>query len=500
MSPGFNVDAAHQAGVTDDQIYDHLTQLHNYDGDKAIQAGATKQQVINYLAARPTPGSPQFGVQQQGPQTFTKGTSLPPDMPEKMLHYGAEALPAIGATAATLLAPEAAIPAIGAALLGGGIGSTAKQGIEYAAGDPNAPKSWGQAAKNVGWDAALEAGTEGAGRLLGATAGAVGRKLSPRKLYQGALKPLPSMAEPDRARAIESAFEHRIPLNDKAPEAAKSVIDDYQRNVANAIASNPNTAPIDPQQMAQSLNALRARWKYSPDYQKAIDDFEQMFLTNNPNPLSAAEAQDMKKEFYRRVIQENKNAYRQGVTPGIDTEARQYIANSLKGELEARYPELKGLNAGEGAAIELNKAIERFVGREGNKNVVGLIPAIIGTGALAGGAGEAYAGRKKEGAGVATAGALLALALNNPNIASRLAIALSQAQKSGAGRALKAVTAPKAINVANALRLAEQAVTPPAKPAQAFVKEGQTRYLNNRPIKITKVYDDNSVDYTPIQP
>jgi hypothetical protein len=77
----------------------------------------------------------------------------------KVLDY----LPAAGAVAGSILAPEGAIPAIGAAMLGGAAGSAVKQGTLAATGAKDAPQSWSEAAGNVAGDTAEQGVAEAGG-------------------------------------------------------------------------------------------------------------------------------------------------------------------------------------------------------------------------------------------------------------------------------------------------------------------------------------------------
>lgn len=56
---GFDVNAARQAGYSDDEILAHLTQTRNFDVDSALKSGYSQGDIIGYLAnSRPSGNSP----------------------------------------------------------------------------------------------------------------------------------------------------------------------------------------------------------------------------------------------------------------------------------------------------------------------------------------------------------------------------------------------------------------------------------------------------------
>jgi len=55
---GFDVNAARQAGYSDDEILSHLTSTRSFDVDGATKSGYSKQDIIGYLATRPTGTAP----------------------------------------------------------------------------------------------------------------------------------------------------------------------------------------------------------------------------------------------------------------------------------------------------------------------------------------------------------------------------------------------------------------------------------------------------------
>lgn len=83
QTSGFDVNAARQAGYSDDEILQHLTQSRNFDVQGALKAGYSTQDIIGHLATTPAPqGSSQLqtsgltppsGATTIGPQPASTG-------------------------------------------------------------------------------------------------------------------------------------------------------------------------------------------------------------------------------------------------------------------------------------------------------------------------------------------------------------------------------------------------------------------------------------------
>lgn len=59
----FDLNAARQAGYSDDEIINHLAQTRNFDIAGALRAGYTKQDIMQYLTSTPAPGAGAGGPQ-----------------------------------------------------------------------------------------------------------------------------------------------------------------------------------------------------------------------------------------------------------------------------------------------------------------------------------------------------------------------------------------------------------------------------------------------------
>lgn len=464
---------------------------------------------------------------QSHPQSTTLG-------PEEM-EWGAKWLPAIGATTATIAAPEVAWPLrVGYAALGGAGGSMLQQGAETALGSPDAPQSLGQFAANTAKAGAIQGGMElGSLAITKPIEWGVNKFLNPEELYQSGLKPS-GTSQQDVSRTIKAGLEEKIPTSREGFAKTQKRIDELGNQIEQVITSKP--ANISPQQyvggVESNLNTLRDQWgkdaTQGADFVRQIDQFEKNFLLNHGNvqpittttlvqqpmlnangqailnasgqplmksvpqtitktpeemtlaelrtnaqPLATGTAQEIKQATYNTIRSTKGTAWDSGTHPGLEAAANTQIASAMREQLEQVYPNLKLLNEKQGALIELKDELDRFIKREANKQ---RLPYFIfpAAGAMLGaGAGGA------EGTALgAVAGHYLRSALENPAFKSKLAIALYHAARMPGAKAMKAVAGQVP---GGALRIGETALgtdwgeQQPQVPASQLRPPGQAR-------------------------
>lgn len=384
-----------------------------------------------------TVGDEKPGIGLTPPPGYTPST---PEIPDESMRagvkFGMEMLPVAGMTAMGLAAPPSWPVAIGMSALGGAAGSAAKQGLQMAFDMPEAPKSAGEYARGLGEDALEGATSEFGGKIVSGILGKLfGRMVNPEQLYQSALKPPPGGGREMMRRQVGAGLEERIPVSEEGLAKAEQTWQKLNQQIDAAVATDPN-APIQPHLVVSRLNELRQKWKNTPEFLKVIDEEEKNFLKQFP-ALTAEQSQELKKEMYARIRMEAKAAWKEGNTPGISVQAQQKLAKGLKEELEFLFPTIKDLNRKEGAVIELERALNRFVAREGNQRITSFfLPPAIGalTGGFVGGGSGAAAG-----AALGTLGAgLMRAVFEDPTVKSKLAILLKRASEHAVGKVGKA--------------------------------------------------------------
>jgi len=365
------------------------------------------------------------------------------------------------------------LPAVGMAALGGAAGEATEQITERVRGESDAPQTSTDAAKRIGIAGAEQGGAEAGGRVVsGALSKVLGKLFSPEtssRLYQSALKPT-GTNEAKALGTVRIGIKEKIPLGEKAADVVRGRINQLNDTVERTIQNSP--ANISPRQyvnnVEQKLNVLRSRWQQDPthgrEFVAQIDEMERQFLLQHGNPkamlqrtqkgmvvihpedmtlrelrlavdpISTGDAQAIKKQAYETIRTARSTAWDPGQHPGLNIRVQKEISKALKEELENVYPQIKSLNAREGALIGLEDQLQRFAKREMNRQVTSM--TLFGAGGYAIGEHTVPGGG---GPGV-MAGLIVRRMLENPAIKSRLAIALDAASKSKSLSIVKTAT------------------------------------------------------------
>jgi hypothetical protein len=241
----------------------------------------------------------------------------------------------------------------------------------------------------------------------------------PERMYQSALKPSTTLPTSQVKNIVQTGLENQIPVSAEGVTKLNGLIGDLGDKVKAQIQASSNTgATVNPFNVASRLSdtAKKFATQVTPEADlNAVSDTGNEFLRNNPNPIPAADAQALKQGTYQQL---SSKAY--GELGSATVEAQKALARGLKEELENQFPEIKDLNAQQGQFINLDGALEKAVRRIDNHQLFGIgTPAMAIGGAAVGGA-----------PGAAAAG-IMKLVLDNPELKSKLAIALNHASKSG---------------------------------------------------------------------
>ena len=349
---------------------------------------------------------------------------------ERVAKYGTVAA---GIVPAAVTAPVATA----GAMVGGTVGGAAGQ---YAGQKMGLTPAQSQVLGDVGGLAGGAAGSmaaPGAARLAGRVA-LLGK--TPEGAYESALKPSTTMTQDERQAAVKTGLENEIPVSKGGVEKINSLIESLNQKIADTLAADPNR-PIDPNAVATRADAARTKFANQVNAQgdlNAIEASRQQFLKEQGAPtnmqgeitglapnMGAAQAQAMKQGTYRVL------AGKYGEQGSAAVEAQKALARGLKEEIATQFPEISTLNASESKLLDLQPVLERAVNRISNHQLIG-----IGT-PVAGAATEAVTGSSPLGG----AAMVLKAVLDNPTVKSRLAIAVSKAQKVPYAKASAAVQA-----------------------------------------------------------
>lgn len=278
--------------------------------------------------------------------------------------------------------------------------------------------------------------------------GAVARpaKFAAGRAYMSAMKPSTTVDSAARAKLFDTAVKEGIPVSASGLKKAGEKIDALQDAVNSKLQAS-TAAPIGKVDVGRRLRGTYQEFskQVTPRADlKTIANQWREFLQSKPDFIPLLRAQEEKVGTYR--ILRKKGAY--GEQGTAEVESQKALARGYKEELQDRIPELKALNANEGALLELESTLQRAVARIQNANIVPLRSLIAAAGGMAAGT---FHGGLPEGIGAA----LTAYILDNPAVKSRLAIAVARGADvmRNASRTIPRVAAPA---VAGAAREQQQ--------------------------------------------
>jgi hypothetical protein len=191
-----------------------------------------------------------------------------------------------------------------------------------------------------------------------------------KSLYQGALKPPVGNGAEENAAIVQAGLGNSVPLNQKAPARAAALVEKTQQPI-NETLQKGRWQKVDPMDVAgravgQFRPGVAAAANSSGDLRTFDANIQDYLQKHAGGSYPAQEAQAEKVATYRKAA----TAY--GKSEGVSPEqtATKALGFGLKDALEQFFPELKGLNEKEGAAIGLQDAIDKFAAREGNRSRV----------------------------------------------------------------------------------------------------------------------------------
>jgi hypothetical protein len=238
------------------------------------------------------------------------------------------------------------------------------------------------------------------------------------KLYQSALKPPPgSYSTAEVQSMVKTGLENKIPVSSegigKLTGLVKGLNDAVQSEIDAGSAAGKTINTMD---VASRLGGTAKKFatQVNPEADlAAVQRAGEEFVRNQPANIPASQAQRLKTGTYQQL---GSKAY--GELGSATIEAQKALARGIKEELEAQFPEIKGLNAAQGRLYNLQPALERAVRRIDNHDIISLGSKV-----------SAGAGAALGGAPGAVAGSIMEKVLGMPMVKSKLAIAINAASK-----------------------------------------------------------------------
>lgn len=261
------------------------------------------------------------------------------------------------------------------AALGGAAGEAQRQLGNRVAGNP-APGTMAEAATDIGTEAAKQAGAQ----YLGGKAITLA-KAGGEKLMTSALKPAYAMTEKavknvELPRVVQTLLDEGVNVTQAGIGKINGLLKATNDEITDLIANS--TATISPAAAARTAvpvirgaaNQVAGRADTAAArgvVREFVNDHALDPVTKQMRQMPVREAQRLKQGTYRALDQ---RAY--GEVKGAATEAEKQIARGLKEGIEQAHPEVKPLNAREGALIEAKDAIAKRVAMAANRDPGGL--------------------------------------------------------------------------------------------------------------------------------
>lgn len=257
-----------------------------------------------------------------------------------------------------------------------------------------------------------------AARLTASSIKSLAPKQFAERLHQSATKLSTAIKPEKRTRITQAALNEGIVPTKAGLAKTQALISKYTNKVDDIIEKGMKKgrgkeAVINTDDILKRLDDAKEFFGNSflgDEYLDDINAVAEKFKTQFGDTITVKKAQEIKRntqQVLRKSFGELKSA---------KVEAGKNIARGIREELEAVFPEIGKLNEKSRALIELNKELERAVGRISNRNLFGLTTKILGGLGISG---------QAPGAGL-----LLALSesiVGNPRIKARMAIALNKA-------------------------------------------------------------------------
>lgn len=304
----------------------------------------------------------------------------------------------------------------------GGAGA-AVRGAGAAAGVASGVKA-GEAAMRAGAAVNPIMATGRAVTGLGRAGAKAAQKLGvTERLYQSAVKPSTTLTPEARTSVLQTGLREGVMPTKEGLNVLRDKIDYTDYWITKKVTDNAaNGKAISTERVVNRIDDLKKFYSNvvgTKDYVSDLTKLQNEFRALHGKKIPVDKAQELKQNTYKLLRQQYDKMSKQQPAD-LKThimQGQKSIVRGIKEELVKQMPELQKLNEHQGKLLELEKAIERAVGRIDNKDLVG-----IGS-TLAGAAGAAVTGSPAAGFMSMMAKALA----DHPKIKAAVAIQLKKA-------------------------------------------------------------------------
>lgn len=251
------------------------------------------------------------------------------------------------------------------------------------------------------------------------------------KVYQSAAKFYPSLDPDKRLLITRTALDERIMPTIDGLDKTKSLIRGIQDEVTAKVGQADQTGHfVSLDNLFNNFDQLKDQIKRTTGDLGDVRQFElveksirQANQQINRGLLTPNEAQAIKVSLHRKLQKQ----YEKTMSKPAKIEAQMAVATNAREWLESIIPEIKELNAKEGALLELNKQLAKASNRITNRDIFGIgipIKATVGAGI------GAASGSSEVASYAAAAGAIAGL-LDVPSVKSKIGIVLNTMKNKG---------------------------------------------------------------------
>jgi len=226
-------------------------------------------------------------------------------------------------------------------------------------------------------------GTLRAGSSVLSKASKTGEKVA-AGLYSSALKPSTTLPKTYLGRypqVVQTGLKNAITVGKDGLETVADNIFSIDNEVSALIQKSGKTgAKVDSMEVVKALDDTVAFYKDTIGGSKYIDELDALrkeFLMENGKSIPIERAQLLKQRtgtLLRKMYGELKS---------VEVEGRKALVRGLKEQVAKIVPEVGELNAKEALLIDLEKSLDRALGRIQNHQLIGLKDAVIGAGGVA---------------------------------------------------------------------------------------------------------------------
>ena len=253
----------------------------------------------------------------------------------------------------------------------------------------------------------------------------------PIKMYERAVKFLPSLSQADRVKVIKTAINTRNQIMPTANGMKKlhGMIDNYNKRISELVNAYDGKDFIPVERLYKGLDDIKNVMKTQSDEPAKIESAFKALKKQweEAEKISPVRTPSQVQKIKQRIYKDLQTMYEKHKSSPARAELRLHIAENAKKALEDIIPEIKQLNKEDGDLLELMKAIETRANAITNRDLINIgIPVKMGT---LSGVGFVLGGQ--QGAAIGSSLGLVLGIYDLPQVKAKMAIVLNKLRQQG---------------------------------------------------------------------